>query len=1060
MLRRVGQVCGHVGRHSFRLVRLLLEIALALTLLLAIAIGALAWRLSQGPIDLPWLAHRLEIAANTPPTATHYRIGGAALAWEGFKGVDRPLGVRLTAVQAIGPHGAVLDEIPRAEASFSLLSLLQGVIAPRAVEIDGARVRLVRQANGRATLDLGALPRPSATEAVPPGQGFARLLDELTRPPVVRARPASGGLQFDQLRRVLIRDARVEVIDRQIGATWRAPDADIDLKRDQRGVVTGTAGVTLALGATKARFSAIAHVAPGGTATDISAHLTPVTPADLARAVPALAPLAALDAPVTLAASAELGPDLLPRHLTLQAEGGAGAARMMGTAIGLKRVTLDLAGDLQAMTLHLQLALAAPDGSAGPVIRVAGDLGRAAQRVQAQLTIDLDRVPFADLGRYWPAGTGGGARPWLTENLTAGIAHDAHVALTLQAKPDLSDLALTAASGQVLGDDVTVHWLRPVPPIEHAQAKLQVLGPDAVQITAENGRQGALQMRDASMTITGLTTHDQEGAITVDIAGPIADAITLLRNPRLRLLSKHPLPLHDPSGTARIRLDVKLPLENKVAIEQIAIHAAGKLAAVHIGDLVAHRGLDQGALAIDASNDGLTLNGTATLAGIPLTLDVATDFRAGPPSEVLTRVSLSGTADARQLAAAGIDTAGMLHGPAALQVHYAQRRDGSATVTLAADLSRAALDAGMIDWRKPAGAPAALDAELLLQGDRITGVDAINASAPGLVLRGSAVMANGQPVALRLTEAAIGRTRASGEIRFAQDPGDPITVDLAGPVLDLSGQLARKPTPAHKPAQPATRGPPWAVQARFDRVLVAEGASLTAVQARIEDDGQVVRAATISSGAPEDIRVSIVPQGTGRHLSASAADAGAVLRAFDITGAIRGGKLSVQGQYDDRSAAHPLAGTAQIGDFRVRNAPAMAKLLQAMTLYGLVDALRGPGMGFTRLVAPFHMQDDQLQLDDARAFNASLGITAKGRIDLAANTADLQGTIVPAYMLNSFLGRIPLLGRLFSPERGGGVFAATYRVRGSLADPAVSVNPLAALAPGFLRGLFGMFGRH
>ena len=39
---------------------------------------------------------------------------------------------------------------------------------------------------------------------------------------------------------------------------------------------------------------------------------------------------------------------------------------------------------------------------------------------------------------------------------------------------------------------------------------------------------------------------------------------------------------------------------------------------------------------------------------------------------------------------------------------------------------------------------------------------------------------------------------------------------------------------------------------------------------------------------------------------------------------------------------------------------------------------------------------------------------------------------------------------------GGGLFAATYRVQGSLEEPSVTVNPLAALTPGFLRGVFGL----
>ena len=37
---------------------------------------------------------------------------------------------------------------------------------------------------------------------------------------------------------------------------------------------------------------------------------------------------------------------------------------------------------------------------------------------------------------------------------------------------------------------------------------------------------------------------------------------------------------------------------------------------------------------------------------------------------------------------------------------------------------------------------------------------------------------------------------------------------------------------------------------------------------------------------------------------------------------------------------------------------------------------------------------------------------------------------------------------------GGGLIGVVYSVEGSMDDPEVSVNPLSALAPGFLRGLF------
>ncbi len=45
---------------------------------------------------------------------------------------------------------------------------------------------------------------------------------------------------------------------------------------------------------------------------------------------------------------------------------------------------------------------------------------------------------------------------------------------------------------------------------------------------------------------------------------------------------------------------------------------------------------------------------------------------------------------------------------------------------------------------------------------------------------------------------------------------------------------------------------------------------------------------------------------------------------------------------------------------------------------------------------------------------------------------------------------------MFSPEKGGGLIAANYTAKGPLNHPQVSINPLSALLPGFLRGVFGI----
>ena len=553
MLKRAGQVAGH----SLRLLHWVLGAALGLVGVGAVVLGALAWRLSQGPIELPWLAERLEAAVNAGGGPTRLRIGGAALAWEGFRlGVDRPLDLRLTDLRAVAADGAAIDEIPRAQASVSFPSLLHGQVALRAMEIEGARLRVLRAADGTTTLDLGSLTDdPNAAPGTP--SPFAELLSDLARPPDSDASAShdQGGVSFRQFRRLLIRDAEVVVLDRQLGATWRAPDAEIDLRRQPGGGVSGTAEATLALGETQARLSAHAVLEAGGNATHVEAALTPVTPAVLARAVPSLAPLEALDAPVTISATLDLGPHLLPRRYTLSARAGAGTAHVGAGAVALSGLVLDATGDLHSVAVdRLRVQLAAPDGGADPVLEATGAVSRAGGRLRGHAVLSLDRVAFAELPRYWPEIPGEHVRPWIVENITAGTAHDARFEITAEARDDLSDLAVTGASGRLAGDDLTIHWLRPVPPLEHVGAALVMAGPDALEIGLRGGRQptgtgaGTLTLGTGTIRIRGLLEKDQFAAIDGAIEGSVPDALALLRHPRLKLLSRHPIALNDPSG--------------------------------------------------------------------------------------------------------------------------------------------------------------------------------------------------------------------------------------------------------------------------------------------------------------------------------------------------------------------------------------------------------------------------------------------------------------------------------------------------------------------------------
>jgi hypothetical protein len=167
---------------------------------------------------------------------------------------------------------------------------------------------------------------------------------------------------------------------------------------------------------------------------------------------------------------------------------------------------------------------------------------------------------------------------------------------------------------------------------------------------------------------------------------------------------------------------------------------------------------------------------------------------------------------------------------------------------------------------------------------------------------------------------------------------------------------------------------------------------------------------------------------------------------------LQGGILDLNAVY---GGAAPTTGHLTLVKFQLLQAPGFTKIMQAVTIYGAHDAA-APGLVFDRAVVPFTISNNTLRLQGARAFSSSLGFTASGKIGLADGQADIDATIIPAYAINALPGKIPLIGKLFTAEKGGGLFALRAHITGALSDPTVTANPLSALTPGVLRNIFGI----
>jgi hypothetical protein len=1019
-----------------------------------------SWRLAQGPIDLRWLADRVRAAMSDGGAAERVSFDGLALAWEGFqKGVDHPLDLRVSNIIIADPAGRTLLAAPDAHVALSFAGLLLGRLVPRSIEVDHGQVTITREATGQLNLGLG---QDSVDTTDTGGFDLGQLRQQLDHPANGDRGPNHG--LFDQIRRAHFRDTAVTFRDRASGLTVVASNLDVDVIRAATGRIRGSILGQLAISGEQAAVAAeVDFVSAGGSALKL--RLGPFRPGSIAGLPPALAFLTGVDVPVSIMAAVGLDAAFKPDHLQIAANIGSGQVLIARTGVPLRSGVIALSGTPNAITitkLHLELARTA--GGVAEDLDVGGSVTRVADRLTASLTLGVAQLDIADLPRFWPIGIGGGARPWVTEHVTGGMASNGTASFVIEADDALRDVVLTKATGDLEVSNGWFTWLDHMPPIEQAAVHLHLADPDTLDIHVLSGRQrvgnhaAELLVKDGTMHITGLSMRDQITQIHAQIDGPVTSALALLSEPRLHLLSTHPIGLTPTAGNVSGALDFQFPLDNRLQIDGVEIHATARLTQIRVPAVAGGQDLNDGAFDMSVDKDGLSLRGHGSLARVPVTLDGSMDFNQGLPDQIVQRIAVTGKPDAMQLDAAGVHVAGVVSGPIAISAVLVERRSGDGSVSFSGDLTQASLEVGPMAWRKPAGATASATATLLMSHDLPVKIDRIGVTGDGLNVSGSANFTGGHIRSVLLDTIRLGRTQGHATIHVA----DAIEVALQGDQIDLAAKLTERSTgPDVPPAAPVTT-PAWKLDARFDRAILANGENATHVLAKVTGGGETISlldlVGTIQGGGAFSARIE--PKAAKRHLLVEARDAGRFLRGLDAIRVMQSGQLTIDGDFDTPFGLHPLAGSMVVDNVVVRNSPVLGKLLQAITLYGLVDVLRGPGMTFSQIVVPYRYDGADLIVNDAHAANPSLGLTAEGRIGLESGQLSINGTIVPAYFFNSMLGQLPLVGKLFSPEKGGGVFAARFGLDGAIDDPSVSINPISALTPGFLRDIFGIFDKH
>ncbi len=165
------------------------------------------------------------------------------------------------------------------------------------------------------------------------------------------------------------------------------------------------------------------------------------------------------------------------------------------------------------------------------------------------------------------------------------------------------------------------------------------------------------------------------------------------------------------------------------------------------------------------------------------------------------------------------------------------------------------------------------------------------------------------------------------------------------------------------------------------------------------------------------------------------------------------GKLSFISEKMDKNTSHAKI---TLTNFYIKEMPILANLLSLTSFTGIVDTLTGKGVFFDKSYLEYEIKDKILTIKDAYGTGDSLGYTLEGKIN-SDGFVSIDGNLVPAYLVNDIIRKIPILGKVITGKQGDGVFGASFKIKGQPDALKTTVNPIRTLTPRFIQRFFDLF---
>lgn len=990
---------------------------LGLLFIAAVGCGSLLAWVITGPRSIASLTPYIESALRPAPDYKA-KIENPEIRWEGW---DNPLAVSIRNIDIINADGKTVAHFPEALVKVYLYKIILGKVVIKEVELIHPDVVLVQNDDG--SFFVGSNDKDAFS-----GNSIAAVF--------------GSSNQLSSLRSLVIKHARLVVENKASGIFLQSEDSSLEITR-KHGIIKGTFSMPVAYDGRNSSITASLNMDKHQKTVEAQIFFKQIPTSAISKLFPGKPWLdgATLSLSGSLQVTSDLDANISDAKFILESgEGSIKYPAAFDEPVTLKQAKImgDITENLNMLTVNSGKITLVGSDSKSVDLSFSGSAKKAGDDFGLNLQAETANISVNDVHRYWPLALAPQTRKWVTGHISNGTVTKADV--TLNFKPGdlkMKDLPDEDLAANITLKGATVKYLPGHPPATDINGVVKFTG-RSMDAKITSARYMNSDISQASIRMPDTVPDDVRMFLDMDIKAPAKDIAAFLALPKVEQAAKLGI-TQDITGQAsgNVKFDFIAFSETNREDEDMNYAITANLIGVGQKNFMGKRDIDNANMALSLNNKGIKLNGTTTVNTVPMSIDLTTNFDKGHNTDYAIKCAMP------LKALPGFDLPAMnsSSGSAGVVAKF-HHSDTADTSEAKIDLAGAAVSIPEIGFTKKSGDPATLDLSTQQLPSGNTQIKPIRLKGTGIEVSGNAEIekATGNLVAATFDRLHFNNTDLSA-LDFRQTP-DGVKLTAQGNAFDLSPYLNN--------SKNLKKGKGYTINLKVAHLIFGENREMQNASIDL-DCGAVCRSATIDAKLAEKNSFNyLIKDG---KVTATSDNNGELTRVLGINEHVEGGMLTLDGAYK----GDKIEGTLDVKNYTLKRAPILTKILTIASLTGFLDTLSGNGIAFSNLHIPFTYRDNIIVLKDGKTHGNALGLTASGTIDLDNSTIDLSGLLIPSYTVNSLIGNVPVIGDLLMGGKGKGILAMNYSLKGNLDDPSVSVNPLSAFTPGFMRGIFDVF---